>query len=331
MERMLEEKVIPLHFLQVIKGQENAKEEFIAHYFNRTLQIIERVKEDKLRERRNKIIYNQFQDKLPSIQELTYQSLCRFAETIDDNMVAEPSTIWSKMRSFIIEYVEDYFKGKSIKNFIHKELKNICKGVKDGFPSASDKLKEYEKNVLYIIQDKTKTSANLCSDHVRVSEAVMREWINQAKKYGDKDTKGKDVNNYYNYLCKIIKSRMYDQGLREGKVYGYSMQDDEKMGFASAFFYPNSISNDEKIFNKQLETILGELFRKLKPVEQFIIDCTILKDMKAKEVIDKIEEDFGETFTPFKLSRTKGKALERLKELFLNRLKDWEREEQKYN
>ncbi|MGA1842338.1 MAG: hypothetical protein ACMUIU_17105 [bacterium] len=315
---------LPVRFQRLKYGGKIHIEEFIDFYKPRAVEIVERIKHDKLTNHTNHKLYHAFQDKLPKSKDIASEALYDFADKIRKGIDIKSSQIWEKLREIIIEHTEKYFDDKYIKEFIHKHLKNVCQEVYLGSKEAEKKLLDYEKNVLILIQVKSHTSF-LDSDHIRVSKQVISEFLCQVKKNGVKDNRGKEIRNFYSYLYTIIQRRMKDQYNRDINRFGRSTED---YPYRKPQEAPKNYADnlDDSIYNKELlKIVFNELLPILEPIEKFIIFEEFIEEKKGKEIIADIYLWSQESFSQSTLTRKRNRAIEKLRMQYKLRLTEWDR------
>jgi len=310
--------LLPVHYLNVKKGGKNAHDEFVSYYLRRAQIIIETVQMKKLMDKNNRILYEEFIDKLPSLEDIATELLYCFAKKISEGMEIESAEEFGHtMRLYIIEFCSRFFDAKEIQNYMHEQLKDICQKVYEGSQDAEEKLWDYEKNILIIISYKT-SNEYLFSNHTKVAQRVMEEFVNQVKRYGTKDSKGEQIRSYWLYLNRIIKCRMLDQIKREKKVFGQTPPEGQEMEMKNIWAESTKLMEDIDTWDELEREKLKKIVERLDPIEKLILFDFIIDRKRAKEVIGRIDKIFGEHYTPDKLSRMKKKIIEKLRRFYLD-------------
>lgn len=315
---------LPVRFQRLKYGGKTNVEGFVDFYIPIAEEIVERVKHDKLTNHTNYKLYHAFQEILPKSTDIASEALYDFTAKIRKGIEIKSSQLWEKLRETIIEHVEKFFDDKYIKEFVHRHLKNLCQEVYQGSKEAEQKLLDYEKNVLVLIQVKSHTNF-IYSDHIRVSKQVISEFLSQVKKNGVKDNRGKEINNFYSYLYTIIQRRMKDQYNRDINRFGRSTEDySYRKPQEASRNYADKL--DDSIYNKELlKIVFDELLPTLEPIEKFIIFEEYIEGKKGKDIISDIYLWSQEKFSQSTLTRKRNRAIEKLRMQYKLRLTEWDR------
>ncbi|MGA1826591.1 MAG: sigma-70 family RNA polymerase sigma factor [bacterium] len=284
-----------IHLRKIQKGSAESLKQFISLYKRRVTEII---KHDTL--------YKGFEDKLPYPEEIAEQSLKIYASKNNEGISG------LRISPFMVKEFRNFIK-RHIKHSVHQKLKLVCQEVYQQIPGSEERLLHYEINVLVLIE-KIAPMDFLFSNHVRVAQQVMSEFLSQVKRNGIHDNQGKSIENFVDYIYKIIRGRIKDQLKRERREFNQLPINYELPRVS----YKKDVIDDSIIQKEFFSILFKSILPKLDTVERFIFIKYRIEDKNYREITEEINILLGYEFVLSTVQRKLKSAEKKIRLYFSN-------------